>query len=370
MSKLSLGMLSAFWPEGVFRYAGVPLHTVVEACVRRPASSWRSAVALVGPHGASLTYQELLREVERAAAALRVYLAPGQRVAIALSSAVEEVVWLLAATEAGAIVCLGGTGAEVVISPQPLPGKTTLSPSALLSKVEEQAPAARPDLRSPRLVLPSVHGEALYSHRNLVAAALSWAAFFELADDVKVALALPPSDWLSVTALLAILTKGGTAYLAWGPSTEAADVDYLVAPWWALEEGRADIWRGHVRVGVLAGIEGWFSPWRRRRLSSTLRAPLLTVLGRNDLGPVLASHPEWFLWEAVGIHISNVDTRPLDPADGHPLPLGWDVIEVAEMGVKSPMVPEGAETVQEGWARTRLMAAIDPSGLFFLRGRL
>ncbi len=370
MSKLSLGMLSAFWPEGVFRYAGVPLHTVVEACVRRPASSWGSAVALVGPHGASLTYQGLLGEVERAAAALRAYLEPGQRVAIALSSAMEEVVWLMAAIEAGAIVCLGGAEAEVAISPQPLSGKMTISPSHLPSQVEEQAPAARPDLRSPRLVLPSVHGEALYSHRNLVAAALSWAAFFELDNDVTVALVMPPGDWLSLTAILGILMKGGTAYLAWGPSVAAADVDYLVAPWWALEEGRADSWRGHVRVGILAGIEGRFSPWRRRRLSSMLRVPILTVLGRNDLGPVLASHPEWFLWEAVGIHMCNVDTRPLDPADGHPLPLGWDVIEVAEIGVKSPMVPEGAETVQDGWARTRLMAAIDPSGLFFLRGRL
>jgi len=356
VSKLSLGMLSAFWPEGVFRYANVPLQTVGEACARRPASSWGAATALVAPDGA-LTYEALLARVEEAAAALRAQWEPGRRVAVALPTPLEEVVWLLATLEAGALACLGGVPAEVA-----------LSPAEALAGPPQEASTARPDLRSPRLALPVPGGEALYSHRALVAAALSWAAFFELAEDVRVALLAPPWGWLGLTALLAGLMRGCTLYLAWeGPVV--AEVDYLVASWQALEEGRAHPWQRRVRVGVLAGIEGPFSPWRRRLLARALGAPVLTVLGRNDLGPVLASHPEWFLYEAAGIHLSNVDTRPLDPADGRPLALGWDVVEVAEMGVKSPMVPQGAETVEEGWARTRLLASIDPSGLFFLRGR-
>ncbi len=355
MSKLSLGMLSAFWPEGVFRYANVPLQTVGEACVRRPAAAWGEKPALVGPEGV-LTYEALLERMERAAASLRAYLEPGRRVAIALPSLVEEVVWLLAVVEAGALACLGGVQAPVVLSPQ-----------EVLARPPQEAPPGRPDLRSPRLALPAPGGEALYSHRALVAAALSWAAFFELAEDVTVAVWASPSGWLGLTALLAGLMRGCTLYLE-GPLPAEA-VDYLVLPWEALERVARD-WRGRVRVGVLAGVDGPFSPWRRRLFSRALGAPVLTVLGRNDLGPVLASHPEWFLPEAVGIHLSNVDTRPLDTAYGRPLALGWDVIEVAEVGVKSPMVPQGAETVEEGWARTRLLAAIDPSGLFFLRGRL
>src|SRR5436190_1661189 len=44
-------------------------------------------------------------------------------------------------------------------------------------------------------------------------------------------------------------------------------------------------------VGAILGIEGPFSPARRRRLARRLGTPVLTLYGRNDLGPVLGSHP-------------------------------------------------------------------------------
>ena len=107
---------------------------------------------------------------------------------------------------------------------------------------------------------------------------------------------------------------------------------------------------------------------RKRRLARRLGAPVLTVLGRNDLGPTIASHPTWFLDDAVGIPLPNVDTRPMNPADGTPLNIGWDAVESAELGIKSSLAPAGGELMADGWLRSRLVSEIDPTGLYFLSG--
>jgi len=362
-------MLSAFWPEGVFRYANIPLQTVTDACVRRPASMWREKEALVTPE-ASITYGQLLLSVDEGASALRGQLAPGAKVSWRLLSPRDEVVWLLAIIEAGLIACPHPEASvDAAVSAERWPGVTTFTPQELLGGPKAEPPSQRPDLRSPRLVMGGPSGEVSYSHRALVAMALSWAAFFQLGEDVEVALVEPPTHWLGLAALLASLMRGSRTYLLWGRPSLATPVDYLVASWEILDGEEMDSWRGMVRIGVLAGLEGPFSPWRRRWLSWRLRAPILTILGRNDLGPVLASHPEWHLPDAVGIPLCNVDTRPLDPAHGQPLAVGWDVIEAAELGVKSPMVPQGAQLTEESWARSHLLASIDPSGLFYLLKR-
>lgn len=368
MSKLSLGMLSAFWPEGVFRYINVPLQTVTEACVHRPASTAPSAVALVSPEQ-TMSYGELSRRVREGAAALRERGVEGRRTAIALTAPMERVVWLLAALEAGALVAPAGMeGAELVIGGEALPGQERLLPEELAG--DAQPPAGRPDLRAPRLALPAPGGEVLYGHRQLVAMALAWGAFFQLGPEATTALLVPPADWLGLATLLGALCRGAAVLLRWSGRGGGVTVDYLVLRW--RDAGDADVaaWRGRVRLGALVGIEGPFQAWPRRRLARTLETPALTVLGRNDLGPYVASHPEWSLADAAGIVLCNADLHPLDPSDGHPLPVGWDLVEAAEIGVKSPAVPQGAQVVEDGWARTHLLAHIDPSGLYYLRRSL
>ena len=86
----------------------------------------------------------------------------------------------------------------------------------------------------------------------------------------------------------------------------------------------------------------------------------------DDLGPVLGSHPTWYLDDAVGIPLPNVDTRPLDPADGSELTIGWDAVEEAEIGVKSALAPAGGE-LSGTWLRSRIVGQVDPTGLYFVR---
>jgi hypothetical protein len=91
----------------------------------------------------------------------------------------------------------------------------------------------------------------------------------------------------------------------------------------------------------------------------------MTLLGRSDLGPIVASHPAWYLNDAAGIPLPSVDLRPLNPTDGQPLNIGWEVVDSAELGVKSALAPAGG-TIVEGWLRSGLIAQIDPTGFYFL----
>ncbi len=115
----------------------------------------------------------------------------------------------------------------------------------------------------------------------------------------------------------------------------------------------------------MVAIESQFSTSRRLRMARRLRADVMTLLGRSDLGPIVASHPAWYLNDAAGIPLPSVDLRPLNPTDGQPLNIGWEVVDSAEMGVKSALAPAGG-TIVEGWLRSNLIAQIDPTGFYFL----
>ncbi|MGH2578748.1 MAG: hypothetical protein ACRDG9_13530, partial [Actinomycetota bacterium] len=89
----------------------------------------------------------------------------------------------------------------------------------------------------------------------------------------------------------------------------------------------------------------------------------------NDLGPVIGSHPTWYLDDAAGIPMPNVELKPLHPRDGSELTIGWDAVEEGEVGVKSTMSPAGGE-LSGSWLRAFVTALVDPTGLYFLRDQL
>ena len=79
----------------------------------------------------------------------------------------------------------------------------------------------------------------------------------------------------------------------------------------------------------------------------------------------------------MGIPVTNVDVWPLYPATGNPLEVPWEAIEYGEVGVKSPMtaagyhLPEEKEKrVRDGWLRTKIVATMDPNGLFYIQSKI
>ncbi|MEE9279030.1 MAG: AMP-binding protein [Myxococcota bacterium] len=387
MSKGALGLLSAYWPKGPARYPHVPLERVTESCIHRRAAADGERPALIAGDRQT-TFAELSTQTRAAARGYLERVAPGDRVAIGLEDPIELLLCVLGAWEADLLVWLTSTAPDpadlslfqpdLVVASEPLDAavaQAAVSPEELLRGGATE-PAGRPALRSPILALPHPqHGEVLHSHRTLLATAISFGSFFLLEPGSATALFEPPDGWLGLAALLGAWQQGGTVHARWcapgAPSSTS--VDYAVMSRAAAEERYlrpgTQPYDGRIRIGALVGIEDELSRARRRRLSRRLRAPVLTVLGRNDLGPILASHPSWFLDDAVGIPLPDVDVRPLNPVDGTELSIGWDAVEEAEMGVRGTLSPAGGELVAR-WLRTRWLAHVDPTGLYFLRGRV
>ena len=230
------------------------------------------------------------------------------------------------------------------------------------------------NLRAPVLVLakPDGSGEVAHNHKTLVATAVAFSSFYAFEPGAEVVLLEPPTGWLGLAVVLAAWHRATTIRAAWTPGWAGHPdrVDYLAGSFaaaYARYAGATPALRDvRAGVGAILGIEGPFSPGRRRRLARRLGTPVLTLYGRNDLGPAIGSHPTWYLDDAVGIPLPNVDTRPLDPAGGAELTIGWDAVEEAEIGVKSALAPAGGE-LSGTWLRSRLIGQVDPTGLYFVR---
>lgn len=375
--------MSAYWPEHTARYAHVPLERVTQGSIHRhgqPDSPVREWPALVAGDR-SLTYAELSRATRATAAALRERVEAGSRVALLIDDPVDAVVCLSACLEADLLAWVAGpAGGEAEIlaftpdlivtdADRGAAGSVTVRPDDLADTLS--TPPGRPNLNAPVLALPRPGGgEVLHSHRTLLATGIAVGSFFMLEPGASVVLAEPGLDWLSLAMLLGAWRYGATLYAGWERGATLPErTDYLVMQWdTAVErylQGATVPHQIHARAGAILGVGGPFSVRQRWQLGRRLDTAVLTVVGRNDLGPVLASHPTWYLEGAGGIPLPNVDVRPLHPHDGRPLAIGWDAVEEAEMGVKSSLAPAGGELV-EGWLRTRLLARVDPTGLYFL----
>lgn len=382
MSKGALGLLSAYWPEETPRYAHIPRKPVSEIVIHAIARSSGERPALVSARE-TLSYDELSRKVSRFAQALRTRCEHGARVAIALSEPAELLIAAFGAFESKALTLLSPDLCEaasvsafepdLVIGPADVPGIRSMTFSEVMdSPVQESA--ERPELRTPVLVLAKAdkRGEVFHNHRTLLATAVALGKFFMLSENSQVVLLEPPSTWHSLGLLLATWHQGGTIWAGWGGARIALSerVDYMACSWEQadrlLQEQRSNGPRLQIVAGIIVAVEGPFSVSRRRRLSRRMGVPVLTLLGRNDFGPIIASHPTWFLDDAAGIPLPNVETRPLSPVERTPLNIGWDVVEQAEIGVKSDLAPAGG-AMAEGWLQTGIVAEVDPTGLYLLR---
>ena len=384
MGKGALGLLSAYWPEMTARHAHVPLERATQYTVHRSAKSDPDRVALVTPQR-SVTFAELSDLVRRAAAGIVEHAGDGDRVAILVDDPIAQAAFTFGAWEADRIAFvasgpvphekLADFAPDLVIARELAhapPGVPVGTPHTIMAK--QPISAGKANLRTPVLVLPNVDatGEVAHNHKTLVGTAVAFGSFFQFEPGAEVVLLEPPTGWLGLAVLLGAWARATTIRVAWtaGWAGHPDRVDYVVGSFAGAEARYAgatpalrDVRAG---VGAILGIEGPFSPAKRRRLARRLGTPVLTLYGRNDLGPAIGSHPTWYLDDAVGIPLPNVDTRPLDPSDGAELTIGWDAVEEAEIGVKSVMAPAGGE-LSGTWLRTRLMGQVDPTGLYFVR---
>jgi hypothetical protein len=381
MSKGALGLLSAYWPEDTPRYAHVPLKTVGDTTIYAIAANAPDRIAL-RTGVTELTYGALAEKARLFANALRGRVARGARVALVLHDPAELLIALFGAFEAEVLSlpnsgpppkeALDAFAPDLVVGENPPAGTApAVTFEALMSEPGKER-SGRPDFRTPILAMamPGGRGEALHNHRTLVATGISVGAFYLLTEDITVLLLELPTNWWTVAMLLGAMNRGATVWAGWEGELPRlpTSLNYVVCGWdraGMLLDDEIEALTGRITAGLVVAIDRPFSTSRRLRIARRLRADVMTLLGRSDLGPIVASHPAWYLNDAAGIPLPSVDLRPLNPTDGQPLNIGWEVVDSAELGVKSALAPAGG-TVVDGWLRTSLIAQIDPTGFYFL----
>ena len=411
MSKGAVGLVAGYWPEDIYRYLAIPGLSLDEGVVVRPARRRPDHPALA-LDARAISYRQLSQEVDRAAAMLRAAAGAASRVALAVSDPLEAARLLLGALKGRHVACLldpSAPGPVVraqlesfqpglviadeaqagLLAPERGEGWSVVTPAEFWAgEAGPTTAAGRVDLKAAALALVGGEGRLVYhSHSSLVAWAVSWSAFVPLTDESVVLILEPLWRWSALAVALAVLFRGGTAVLA-GPDAapeltatlrqyhpgyvvlRLADAERLAS------EGGA-VLRAALResvVGAFTVVDRPFAPRVRRRGEAVLGVPSLTVLGDAAAGPVLASHPTWYVDEAVGIPVTNVDVWPLSTISREPLPVPWEAIEYGEVGVRSPLVAVDYQEAEDRdrrvtgeWVRMGVVATMDPNGLFYLR---
>jgi acyl-coenzyme A synthetase/AMP-(fatty) acid ligase len=252
-------------------------------------------------------------------------------------------------------------------------------------------PKGRQDFQAPAVALAMDDGRLVYhSHASLLAGAVSWSAFVSLhADDIMLALQ-PLHRWEGLYSLMPILFRSGSCLLAdlkdpeqAGRSIKKHRPRFTILPrlearkLYQAENKPVVLAIREALQGLFVSVTDPFTVLGRIRLRNLLEKPALLTYGSQQAGPVLSSHPTWYLDAAVGMPLTNVDVWPLNPADGYPLQVPWETVEYGEVGVKSPMIGVGYEDaadtqahMHDGWLRSRIVATMDPNGLFYIQSKV
>jgi len=406
---------SWYWPDDIPRLLGVPPMRAERLLIERWARRRADGLALVdvGRTGEALTYAELQQRVRGVAGALAGRVAPGARVAICDARGSAGVIALLGALAAGtrpallasatalqeALALQDGAPPQLAIGCAGAPPSDLSLPAIALSELlgaaaqADAAPAGTSsDVHAPVLDLPSGQGLfAAHSHYSLVAGALSLAAFLAAEGPQSWLSAIELSRWEGIYSVFAALYSGGTAVVCdarqVGDEAAAAIADHNVAYALLPFDALGDLSRGRPRrladaikrnlTALLVSVQEPFSAGERRKARKTLDIPILTIYGLPECGPILASHPSWYVDESVGIPLTNVEVQPANPRTGEPLDTNWELLDYATMVVRTPLVMstyEGsaagdqalAERLEDGWFRTWTNASFDANGMMYL----
>jgi long-chain acyl-CoA synthetase len=414
VSKGAVGLTAGYWPEDVYRYLATPGISLDDGLITRPGKRKPDHPALIGYHR-TVTYRQLSEEIDQTMkAVLSVSEGKGVRLAMALREPIALVRLIFGGLKARCTIFVMNpdlSGEELTRQIRQFAPDLVVLDDASRRKVESfpdgvrvlsfeelegarptvTAPRGRQDLNAPAIAITMDDGGVVYhSHKSLLSGAVSWSTFVPLkAEDLILALQ-PLWRWEGIYSLFPILFRGGTCLLGdlEDPERLAQAVRshrpiYTILPRLEARKLYQSDYKPAVQVfretlqGLFVSTLGPFTALGRRRLRNLLNRPALLMYGSAGAGPVLSSHPTWYLDAAVGMPVTNVDVWPLNPANGNPLEVPWETIEYGEVGVKSPMIavdyltPEEQEKrVKGGWLRTKIVATMDPNGLFYIQSKI
>lgn len=412
MGKGAVGIVAGYWPEDVYRYLAIPSIYLDEALVTRPAKRFPDKVA-VEFDSIKITYQQLAAEVDKSLKTVLSFTeGKNLRLTLALTNPLELFPIFFGALRAHCLVQLpdvsaplerllqqiASFGPDLVImddkTSRRIPGWGQKIKALSIVELFQLEPGPfkvqkRLDMKGPCIALVGREGKVFYqSHQSALAGAISWSAFIPFEEKDVILNLQPLHTWEGLFSLFPALFKGATCLIGSLEDPEKLATSIMSHrcnyTWFSQEQARRllqkpqDVLISKLKKtlsGLFVSISESFRPRGRKLLKNLLGGvPVLTVFGFPEAGPVLASHPTWYLNEAIGIPVSNVDVWPLNPETGNPLLVPWEAIEYAEIGIKSPMAAVAFETpekkeaqMREDWLRSYLVANMDPNGLFYPR---
>lgn len=378
---------SWYWPERVPRVSGVPPYSAFDLLVARRARKDADSLAL-GDLERSLTAGELVTHVMSVAAAIKASNLERSTVRIDAPMGVEHAVLLLGAFAAGCTVdasSTSSTGAVATLAGSGRQGEVVFDSAIAVSSTE--IPVGPETTDSLALILDSVTqpGNRIgISQRALLARAISVAAYFDFPTEAPWVIDLEPSSWALTTLLGAALHHGAKVVLT--PPGDADSfasavgmeqfqavgvMDFNEAFVASRESKRvAKGLRGQL-LGLILPVVSSFDASERRRIEKVFDCSTLTIYGLPETGPILASHPSWYLVESAGIPITNADVLPVDPRSGARIQTLWELVEFAAVNVRSPMLATSKSTNGNwepigGMIATGVAASSDANGMIYL----
>ncbi|MDA8275816.1 MAG: AMP-binding protein [Actinomycetota bacterium] len=401
---------SWYWPEGVPRVLGVPPRSVVQLGVDRPAQHDPGRPAVVWGEQ-TLTAAELAACVAALGADIENSAATPGAVVVCAGASLAGVVAVLGALASGRpslLVAPGERGSDVVLHDQVLAvavgdaeGLGALGDVGVPALEVGGQPADGTDeqclagtdvpgdgsvswrsgdeLGAPSVRLAGRSGPVWHSQRSLLAGALALRAFVSPSAGSSWLTLASPCTWDGLCGVVTALVSGVTL-LAARPGDEGRDVYERHGPQWTVSSLAlaADSWSGSGRRRgraaerwILAGVDGPFDPDERRAVAAAAGADVLTMFGLAETGPMLASHPSWYLDESVGIPVPNMHVVPADPDTGEPVDAMWELLDRAMVSVWGPSLAVGGvepgpgEPLGRRFA-TGVLAASDPNGMLYL----
>jgi len=376
---------SWYWPENIDRVAGIPPFSVEELCVQRHARERPDAVAIICG-GQRINFGELAGWLSRVSEHLSEKASGSSKAIFRGTTDTESLVVLLAALR-------NGLHTRIALPDEPLDKLSAefatdlcIGPEdAQVDRTGDSAQSRRiADLSAPVAAFSGMHGVVNHSHRSLLAGLISFFAFLGTPAEGPWLASLPLGRWDGLICALMGLYAGVPVVLAEQSSPEAfAELIALERPRYAFgdleevtratREAKRSVKRARdTLTAMFLTTSGVFDPGDRQRVGKSFRCPALTTYGLAETGLIFASHPQWYLDEAIGIPVTNAHVVPADPRNGSPISTLWEMVESAEVTVKGPMLmcgfenQDGSERFTDGRFRTGVIASSDANGMIYV----
>lgn len=351
MGKVAQVLITGYWPDRVPRRIGVPQKPLGEQIVTACQKAGDQP-ALRSPSG-TVSHTDLLNQVRKIAAALGTLVDPRATVALALSDAAQTLTFLmatqLAATRAALVdparpQALTALAPDLVITDAPIPGLRCIRPADL--PLTDGSGERRGRWRDVAILLPEGSGFAGHGHVSttaMVKAMTTYIPQLEVSDHILTA---PLHRWEGLVGALTALLSGRAVILSPDKTTFDAREACTFLPrseadrW--LHSVRAPTWARQVRL-MFVVMSDFETRWRRR-LETLLRRPILPLWGGQRMGPAICAHPSWAPVDVHGMPLTNAMLVPLDPANGEPSDVPWEMLTRAELGIEAPSVQIKDET--------------------------